>query len=67
MGVINVSSISGFQPVAYMPAYSASKAFILHFSEALWAEARYKGVTVMALCPGVTTTNFLKSLVSEAG
>ncbi|QDU82157.1 Sulfoacetaldehyde reductase [Polystyrenella longa] len=58
--VLNVSSISAFQPVAYMPAYSASKAYILHFSEALWAEARSRGVTVMALCPGVTTTNFFE-------
>ncbi|MCA9042045.1 MAG: SDR family oxidoreductase [Planctomycetaceae bacterium] len=58
--VINVSSISAFQPVAYMPAYSASKAYILHFSEALWAEARSRGVTIMALCPGVTSTNFFE-------
>lgn len=58
--VLNVSSISAFQPVAYMPAYSASKAYILHFSEALWAEARSRKVTVMALCPGVTSTNFFE-------
>ena len=56
--VVNVSSISGFQPVAYMAAYAATKAYILHFSEALWAEVRDRGVTVMALCPGVTRTEF---------
>jgi hypothetical protein len=56
--IINVASVAGFQPVAYMPAYSASKAYVLHFSEALWAEAREKGVTVMALCPGTTETEF---------
>lgn len=59
--IINVSSISGFQPVAYMPAYSASKAYILHFSEALWAEARSRKVSIMALCPGVTTTDFFEN------
>lgn len=56
--VINVSSMTGFQPVAYMPAYSASKAYVLHFSEALWAEVRDRGVTVTALCPGTTETGF---------
>jgi short-subunit dehydrogenase len=54
--VINVSSLTGFQPVAYMAVYAASKAYILHFSESLWAEARDHGVHVMALCPGTTRT-----------
>ena len=57
-GIINVSSVAAFQPVAYMPVYSAGKAYVLHFSEALWAEARNKGVTVTALCPGTTSTDF---------
>lgn len=57
-GVCNVSSVAGFQPVAYMAAYAASKAFVLHFSEALWAEVKDRGVTVMALCPGTTRTDF---------
>jgi short-subunit dehydrogenase len=56
--VINVSSVAAFQPVAYMGAYAASKAYVLHFSEALWAEARESGVTVTALCPGPTRTDF---------
>lgn len=54
--VFNVSSLVGFQPVAYMAVYSASKAYILHFSESLWAEARQRGVHVMAVCPGTTRT-----------
>ncbi len=57
-GIINVSSVAAFQPVAYMAVYSASKAFVLHFSEALWAECRDRGVTVTALCPGTTQTEF---------
>lgn len=56
--IINVSSVAGFQPVAYMPVYAATKAYLLHFSEALWAEVRDRGVTVMALCPGTTATEF---------
>jgi hypothetical protein len=60
-GVINVSSLAAFQPVAYMPTYSAGKAYVLHFSEALWAECRERGVTVLALCPGTTeTTSYVK-------
>lgn len=58
--VINVASVAGFQPVAYMSAYSATKAYVLHFSEALWVELRDKGVTVMALCPGATKTHFFE-------
>ncbi len=56
--IINLSSQAAFQPVAFMAAYSASKSYILHFSEALWSEARSRGVTVLALCPGVTRTEF---------
>ena len=56
--IVNMSSVAAFQPVAFMGAYAASKSFILHFSEALWAEARSRGVTVMGLCPGVTETEF---------
>lgn len=56
--IINVASVAGFQPVAYMGAYAASKSYVMHFSEALWAETRDRGVTVMALCPGATRTEF---------
>lgn len=45
-GIINVSSVAAFQPVAYMGAYAATKAYVLHFSEALWAEAwEYGGLS----------------------
>ena len=58
--VLNVSSLSAFQPVAWMAAYAASKSWVLHFSEALWAEVRDRGVTVTAVCPGATQTEFFK-------
>jgi uncharacterized protein len=57
-GVINVASTAAFQPVPYMAVYAATKAFVLSFSEALWAEYRPRGVRVLALCPGATETPF---------
>lgn len=57
--VVNVASTAAFQPTPYMgAAYGATKAFVLSFSEALWEECRTSGVTVMALCPGPTSTGF---------
>ncbi|NER34233.1 MAG: SDR family oxidoreductase [Oscillatoria sp. SIO1A7] len=58
--IINVSSIAGFQPLPYMSVYAATKAFVLNFSEALWAENRPLGIRVQALCPGPTKTNFFQ-------
>jgi uncharacterized protein len=59
--VINVASTAGFQPVPFMATYAATKAFVLSFSEALWEENRKHGIHVMALCPGVTETNFFEA------
>src|SRR5438874_11348365 len=56
--IINVASTAGFQAVPFMATYAATKAFVLSFSEALWEENRPYGIRVMALCPGVTDTNF---------
>ena len=44
-----------------MTTYAATKAFVLSFSEALWEENRPYGIKVMALCPGVTETNFFEA------
>jgi short-subunit dehydrogenase len=56
--ILNVASLSAFQPVAYMGVYAASKAYVLHLSEALACEVQDRGVTVCAICPGVTRTSF---------
>ncbi|AFZ46698.1 short-chain dehydrogenase/reductase SDR [Cyanobacterium stanieri PCC 7202] len=56
--IINVGSIAGYQPLPYISVYAASKAFILSFSEALWAENKDSGVNILALCPGPTESNF---------
>jgi short-subunit dehydrogenase len=59
--IINVASTGSFQPVPLMATYAATKAFVLTFSEALWDENRPHGIHVMALCPGVTDTNFFEA------
>ncbi|HSS21954.1 MAG TPA: SDR family oxidoreductase [Pyrinomonadaceae bacterium] len=59
--IINVASTAGFQPVPFMATYAATKAFVLSFSEALWEENRRHGINVLALCPGVTDTNFFEA------
>src|SRR3989441_1554907 len=59
--IINVASTAAFQPVPFMATYAATKAFVLSFSEALWEENRPYGIKVMALCPGVTNTNFFEA------
>lgn len=56
--IINVASTAAFQAVPFMATYAATKAFVLSFSQALWEENRPHGVHVLALCPGVTDTNF---------
>ena len=64
-GVLNVASTAAFQPLASMAVYGASKAFVLSFTEALWAETRTTGVRVMALCPGATETGFFDAAGKE--
>ena len=59
--IINVASTAGFQPVPFMTTYAATKAFVLSFSIGLWEENRPYNVKVMALCPGVTETNFFEA------
>jgi len=56
--IINVASTAAFQPVPWMATYGATKAFVLSFSEALSTELQGTGVTVLALCPGPTRTEF---------
>jgi short-subunit dehydrogenase len=56
--IINVASTAAFQGVPFMATYAATKAFVLSFSEALSEENRQHGIRVLALCPGVTDTNF---------
>ncbi len=57
-GILNVSSIAGFNPSPRSATYGATKAFVTSFSEALAVELGPQGVVVCCLCPGLTRTEF---------
>ncbi|UTW06431.1 SDR family NAD(P)-dependent oxidoreductase [Pseudomonas benzenivorans] len=59
--ILNVASIAAFQPGAWMSNYYASKAYVLHFSEALREELKPRGVSVSVLCPGPTRSAFFRT------
>lgn len=58
--ILQVSSIGAYQATPTYAAYSAAKAFVLHYSEALDFELRPTGVSVTTVSPGVTATEFLE-------
>jgi uncharacterized protein len=62
--VLNVASIAAFQPIPMLAAYAASKAYVLSLSEALAEELQGSGISVTALCPGITATNMLSQAKS---
>jgi uncharacterized protein len=57
---MNVASTAAFQPGPLMAVYYATKSFVLSFSEAIANELKGTGVTVTALCPGPTASEFQK-------
>ncbi|WP_166979578.1 SDR family NAD(P)-dependent oxidoreductase [Paramicrobacterium fandaimingii] len=56
--LINVASMAAYAPTPRMAVYGATKAFVLSFTESLWAELCTSGVTIFALSPGATSTEF---------
>lgn len=56
--IVNVASTTAFQPVPTLAVYAAAKAFVLSFTQSLWYESARHGVTVFALNPGPTRTEF---------
>jgi short-subunit dehydrogenase len=56
--ILNVSSLAGFQPAPMNATYSATKAFVTSFTEAVHEEMKGTGVSVSVLCPGFTRTEF---------
>lgn len=56
--IMNVASLLSFLPFPYYSVYSATKSFVLAFTETVSAELQGTGVTVTALCPGTVETPF---------
>lgn len=65
--VLNLASVSAFQPVPTIAVYAASKAYVLSFSEALAVELSGTGVTVTAFCPGFTETTMVHTESATTG
>jgi len=65
--IVNVASGAAFQPGPLMAIYFATKAYVLHFSEAIAEELTGSGVTVTALCPGPTESNFWRAAGKDNG
>ena len=57
--ILNVASVAGFVPGPLQAVYYATKAYVLSLSEALAVEISTSGVTVTALCPGPTASEFM--------
>jgi len=57
--IMNLGSTASFQPLPLMAVYAATKAYVLSFSEAINNELADKGITVTALCPGLTESGFV--------
>ncbi len=58
--ILNVCSTGAYQPGPYTASYYASKSFLLSYTKAVRYEAKRRGVSVCALCPGTTDTGFFK-------
>lgn len=54
--VVNIASTGGYIPAPYLAVYAATKAYVVSFTRALWAETRSTGVRVVAVSPGPTKT-----------
>ena len=64
--ILNVASVAAFHPVPGMDIYAATKAYVLSFSEALAENLRDTGISVTALCPGLTDTDMVDTSVAGA-
>lgn len=58
--LLNITSLAAYSSIPMQGAYSAAKAFVLSFTESLWAETRSTGVRVLAYAPGITRTEFFE-------
>jgi short-subunit dehydrogenase len=58
--ILNVASLAAFQPVPTLALYAATKSFVLSLTESLSEELKGTGVSVTALCPGLTRTDMVE-------
>ncbi|WP_418317218.1 SDR family NAD(P)-dependent oxidoreductase [Piscinibacter sakaiensis] len=65
--VLNVASIAAFQPVPQLATYAATKAYVLSLTESLAEELHGTGVSITALCPGITATAMLDKARKKSG
>ncbi len=63
--VLNVASIAAFQPIPLLATYAATKAYVLSLTESMSEELKDTGVSMTALCPGITATAMLEN--AQAG
>ena len=63
--IVNIASCSAFQPIPYINIYASTKAFLLHYSRALNVELKYRGISVTAVCPFWTKTEFFDRAVNK--
>lgn len=63
--IINIASVAAFQPIPYINVYGATKAFVLSYSRALNRELKKDGITVTAVCPFWTKTEFFNRAVTK--
>ena len=63
--IMNVASIAAFMPGPDYAVYYATKAYVLSFSLALYEECQQHGITISALCPGPTITDFIQRSGSD--
>ena len=56
--ILQLDSLSAFQPVPYIATYAATKAFVLSYTRAVNAELKPRGIRMMAMNPGWVKTEF---------
>jgi short-subunit dehydrogenase len=64
--IVNVASIAAFAPIPWLGIYAATKAFVLSFSESLGEELRDRGISVTAVCPGLTDSEMADAALESA-
>ncbi len=63
--IVNIASVAAAQPIPYINVYAATKAFVLSYSRALNRELKSRGISVLALCPYWTKTEFFDRAIDE--